>query len=84
MLDQQNMSMTVHQVRVHGATNLRRGFLDPILKPLVGDGSDAPSTMGEVLAHLQLASSKLSGLRRLLVSSHTIVTNWNRDSTTAA
>ncbi|KAI9151613.1 SAM50-like protein [Paramyrothecium foliicola] len=65
MMDQQNMNMTVNQVRVHGATNLRRSFLDPILQPLVAQGPTAPSTMGEVLAHLQLASSKLSGLQIL-------------------
>lgn len=55
--------MTINQVNLHGATNLRRGFLDPILQPLVTDGSEAPSTLGEVGSTLRGISEKLSALR---------------------
>ena len=57
------MPMTIHEIRVHGATNTRRTFLDPLLRPLVADGQDSPSTVGEVMTKLQVLSAKLSGLR---------------------
>lgn len=65
MADQMSMPMTVNEISVHGAKNIRRGFLDPIFSPLLRDGSSAPSTVGDVMAKLQMASSKLSGLREL-------------------
>ncbi|KAG8424021.1 hypothetical protein J3458_000860 [Metarhizium acridum] len=65
MADQMLMPMTVNEISVHGAKNIRRSFLDPIFSPLLRDGSNAPSTVGDVMAKLQTASSKLSGLREL-------------------
>ncbi|KIE01689.1 outer membrane protein, partial [Metarhizium majus ARSEF 297] len=65
MADQMSMPMTVNEISVHGAKNIRRGFLDPIFSPLLRDGSGAPSTVGDVMAKLQMASSKLSGLQIL-------------------
>jgi outer membrane protein insertion porin family len=58
------MPMTINEIRVHGATNTRRTFLDPLLGPLVANGKDAPSSVGEVMAKLQVLSAKLSGLRK--------------------
>lgn len=58
------MPMTVNEVTVNGAKNIRRGFLDPIFAPLLSDSPNAPSTVGDVMAKLQMASSKLSGLRK--------------------
>lgn len=63
MADQMATPMTIHEISVTGATNIRRGFLDPIFGPLLCDNANAPSTVGEVLADLQAASTKLSGLR---------------------
>lgn len=57
--------MTINEVTITGGQNIRRRFLDPIVRPLVADGPNAPSTVGEVLAKLQEASGKLSGLRKL-------------------
>ncbi|KHO01585.1 outer membrane protein [Metarhizium album ARSEF 1941] len=65
MADQMLMPMTVNEISVNGAKNIRRGFLDPICAPLLRGGSNAPSTVGEVMALLQVASSKLSGLQIL-------------------
>ncbi|KAK5995249.1 SAM50-like protein SPAC17C9.06 [Cladobotryum mycophilum] len=65
MVDQMSMPMTVHEVQVTGAKNIRRGFLDPIFNPLLSDGPDPPSTIGDVLSRLQEASAKLSGLQIL-------------------
>lgn len=61
-----SMPMTVNEITVTGATNIRRGFLDPIFGPLLCDGPNAPSSVGEVLSKLQAASTKLSGLRACL------------------
>lgn len=55
--------MTVNEIRVHGATNTRTGFLDPIFAPIVGDAQNSSSTIGEVIARLRVASGKLDGLR---------------------
>ena len=56
--------MSVNKVTVHGGTNLRRGFLDPLFNPLVGaEGHIAPSTVGEVNSTLAEISSRLNGLR---------------------
>jgi outer membrane protein insertion porin family len=64
------MPMTVNEVRVHGATNLRRGFLDPLIQPLVdGDPASLPSTVGEVTEKLRELNNKLNGLRRKLLGS---------------
>lgn len=63
MMDQTARPMTVNEVTITGGQNIRRRFLDPIVRPLLGDGPSAPSTVGEVLARLQEASGKLSGLR---------------------
>lgn len=58
------MPMTVNQVRVHGATNLRRGFLDPLISPIVdGEPSTLPCTVGEVTEKLRDLNNKLNGLR---------------------
>ncbi|PHH86464.1 hypothetical protein CDD83_10209 [Cordyceps sp. RAO-2017] len=65
MADQTSMPMTIHEISVTGAQNIRRGFLDPILSPLISDSPNSPSNFGEVLAGLQTASSKLSGLQIL-------------------
>lgn len=54
--------MAIGEVTVSGGRNMRRSFLDPILAPLVGDGPDAPQTVGEVMGALQSVSSKLSSL----------------------
>lgn len=63
MADQMLMPMTINEITVNGAKNIRRGFLDPIFAPLLSGGPGAPSTIGDVMAKLQIASSKLSGLR---------------------
>ena len=57
------MPMTVNEIRVHGASNTRRGFLDPLFHPLVAGQPDSPSTIGEVMGKFQIASAKISGLR---------------------
>lgn len=59
-----SMSMTVNEVSVTGAKNIRRGFLDPIFSPLLSGSPDAPSTVGDVMARLQIATSNLSRLRK--------------------
>ena len=69
MADQSSMPMTVNKADVTGAQNIRRGFLDPIIKPILSEGPGSPETMGEVLAKLQEASNKLSALRALPVHS---------------
>lgn len=66
MIDQNAMPMTVNEVSILGANNIRRHFLDPIVQPILADSPGAPSTVGEVLAKLQEASGKLSALRELL------------------
>ncbi|OAA40911.1 outer membrane protein [Metarhizium rileyi] len=65
MADQMLMPMTVNEISVNGAKNIRRGFLDPIFAPLLSDSPEAPSTVGEVMAKLQMSSSRLSGLQIL-------------------
>lgn len=63
MADQMSMPMTVNEISVHGAKNIRRGFLDPIFSPLLSGSPNAPQTVGDVMGKLQIASGKLSGLR---------------------
>ncbi|KAK0764970.1 hypothetical protein N5P37_002444 [Trichoderma harzianum] len=65
MVDQMSMPMTVNEVTVTGAKNIRRGFLDPILNPLLSDSNDPPYTVGDVMSRLQVATGKLSGLQIL-------------------
>ncbi|PHH54797.1 SAM50-like protein SPAC17C9.06 [Ceratocystis fimbriata CBS 114723] len=56
-LDQHSKPLTVNRVRIHGATNVRHGFLNPIIAPLVDD-NDA-TTVGDVLLKLRDVSHKL-------------------------
>ena len=72
MADQMSMPMTVNEISVTGAKNIRRGFLDPIFGPLLSDSPNPPSTVGEVMSKLQMASAKLSGLRTLSPQSWTL------------
>ncbi|KAG6195257.1 hypothetical protein E4U22_005188 [Claviceps purpurea] len=65
MADQMSMPMTVNEISVHGAKNIRRGFLDPIFSPLLSGSPNAPQTVGDVMGKLQIASGKLSGLQIL-------------------
>ncbi|UKZ49928.1 hypothetical protein TrVGV298_004183 [Trichoderma virens] len=65
MVDQMSMPMTVNEVSVSGAKNIRRGFLDPILNPLLSDSNDPPYTVGDVMSRLQVATGKLSRLQIL-------------------
>lgn len=64
MADQMLMPMTVNEISVNGAKNIRRGFLDPIFAPILSDSPAAPSTVGDVMSKLQAATAKLSGLRK--------------------
>ncbi|KKA29785.1 hypothetical protein TD95_005301 [Thielaviopsis punctulata] len=58
-LDQHSKPLTVNRVRVHGATNVRHGFLNPVIAPLV-DGPDcASTTVGDVLLKLRDVAHKL-------------------------
>lgn len=63
MGDQLSTPMTVNEVHVTGAKNIRRGFLDPIIAPIVANGPNSPANIGDVLSKLQEASNKLSALR---------------------
>ncbi|KAK2591159.1 hypothetical protein QQS21_011153 [Conoideocrella luteorostrata] len=65
MADQMSMPMAVNEISVNGAKNIRRGFLDPIFVPLLSDSPNPPQTVGDVMAKLQIASAKLSGLQIL-------------------
>lgn len=70
--------MSIHQIRVHGATNTRRGFLDPLFDPLIASHPEAPSTIGEVMGRLQIANAKLSGLRGLTSKASRCIANLNQ------
>ncbi|KAI6351109.1 hypothetical protein MCOR25_010139 [Pyricularia grisea] len=61
-LIQQQMSRpaTVNAINIHGANNLRRGFLDRIVKPLVDDENNAATTLGDVLGRLETVTTKLA------------------------
>ncbi|KAL5878069.1 hypothetical protein ACKVWC_007215 [Pyricularia oryzae] len=61
-LIQQQMSRpaTVNAINIHGANNIRRGFLDPIVKPLVDDENNAATTLGDVLGRLETVTTKLA------------------------
>ncbi|KPM39601.1 hypothetical protein AK830_g6972 [Neonectria ditissima] len=61
--DQMSAPMTLNEIRVHGATNTRNDFLEPIFRPLVGDAQNSGSTIGDVIAKLRVASAKLDGLQ---------------------
>ncbi|KAH7157395.1 surface antigen-domain-containing protein [Dactylonectria estremocensis] len=61
--DQMSAPMTIHEIRVHGATNTRNSFLEPIFHPLVGDSQNSGSTIGDVIGKLRVASARLDGLQ---------------------
>ncbi|KAF7560820.1 hypothetical protein G7046_g3317 [Stylonectria norvegica] len=61
--DQMSAPMTVNEIRVHGATNTRTTFLDPIFQPIVAEENNTSSTIGEVIERLRVASGKLDGLQ---------------------
>ncbi|QPG94302.1 hypothetical protein C2857_005648 [Epichloe festucae Fl1] len=65
MADQMLMPMTVNEISVNGAKNIRRGFLDPIFAPLLSGSPNAPQNVGEVMGKLQIVSAKLSGFQIL-------------------
>lgn len=54
--------MTINRLQVHGASNTRRGFLDPIFTPLLTEEANSSSTLGEVAARLGDARGKLERL----------------------
>ncbi|KAL0933660.1 surface antigen [Colletotrichum truncatum] len=60
--EQNSQPMTINRLQVHGATNTRRGFLDPIFKPLLTEDVNSSSTLGEVAARLGEARGKLERL----------------------
>ncbi|EEY23505.1 mitochondrial outer membrane beta-barrel protein Tob55 [Verticillium alfalfae VaMs.102] len=62
LLEQQSTPMTVHNLTVHGAPNMRRAFLDPILSPIVAPSANTATTLGDVSYRLQTASAKLDRL----------------------
>lgn len=55
--------MTIHEIRLHGATNTRTDFLDPLFGPLVSDEHNTGSTIGDVVSKLRVVSNKLDGLQ---------------------
>lgn len=68
---------TVNAINIHGANNLRRGFLDPIVKPLVDDENNAATTLGDVLGRLETVTTKLARFGR----SHWILTGLRAAAT---
>lgn len=50
---------TINSIEIHGAKNTRKNFLDPLFQPLVQDSRNAGTTLGDVLAGLQEATTKL-------------------------
>lgn len=71
--DQMSAPMTINEIKVHGATNTRTTFLEPIFRPLVGDAQNSGSTIGDVIGKLRVASAKLDGLRRFKSRTATIL-----------
>ncbi|KAI5464891.1 surface antigen-domain-containing protein [Mariannaea sp. PMI_226] len=61
--DQMAAPMTVNEIRLHGATNTRTDFLDPIIHPLVSNNANSDSTIGDVVGKLRIISAKLDGLQ---------------------
>ncbi|KAJ0335554.1 hypothetical protein COL922a_009054 [Colletotrichum nupharicola] len=59
---QNSQPMTINCLQVHGASNTRRGFLDPIFEPLLTAEANSSSTLGEVAARLGDAKGKLERL----------------------
>lgn len=55
--------MTIHEIRLIGATNTRTDFLDPLFRPLVSDEQNVGSTIGDVVTKLRIVSNKLDALR---------------------
>ncbi|KAK2039184.1 surface antigen [Colletotrichum somersetense] len=62
LAEQNSQPMTINRLQVHGATNTRRGFLDPIFQPLLADDANTNSTLGQVAARLGEARGKLERL----------------------
>ncbi|WQF86758.1 Putative bacterial surface antigen (D15), surface antigen D15 [Colletotrichum destructivum] len=62
LAEQNSQPMTINRLQVHGATNTRRGFLDPIFQPLLAEDVNSNSTLGEVAARLGDARGKLERL----------------------
>lgn len=59
MSDHLQRPATINSIEVYGARNTRKGFLDPVFAPLVDNNRNAGTTLGEVLAGVQEATSKL-------------------------
>ncbi|KAF6803702.1 surface antigen [Colletotrichum sojae] len=62
LADQNSQPMTINRLQVHGASNTRRGFLDPIFAPLLTEEANTSSTLGEVAARLGDVRGKLERL----------------------
>lgn len=62
--EQMSRPATINSLEVHGAKNTRKGFLDPLFKPLVDDSRNTGTTLGEVLERLQVVSGKLDRFGR--------------------
>ncbi|KDN63212.1 putative surface antigen [Colletotrichum sublineola] len=62
LAEQNSQPMTINRLQVHGATNTRRGFLDPIFQPLLAEDVNSNSTLGQVAARLGDARGKLERL----------------------
>ncbi|KAK4223742.1 surface antigen-domain-containing protein [Podospora fimiseda] len=62
MLDEHYLTpASIASIEVHGATNTRRSLLNHIFNPLVESSSPgSPSTLGDVLGRLSVATRKLS------------------------
>jgi hypothetical protein len=64
MREQMQRPATVSSIEIHGATNTRKSFLDPLLKPVVDAPRNAGTTLGDVLQNLQEVTSKLQRFGR--------------------
>lgn len=53
------LPVTISSVRVIGANNTRRAFLDRIFAPLLSANRDAPYTLTEALQEVGTAADKL-------------------------
>lgn len=79
MSDHLQRPATINSIEVHGARNTRKGFLDPIFAPLVGNSRNAGTTLGEILAGVQEATSKLDRFE-IFRPEPTVYLNDARDS----
>lgn len=66
--DHMQRPATINSIEIHGAKNTRKNFLDPIFQPLVHDSRNVGTTLGDVLAGLQEATTKLERFGMLLYS----------------